>query len=220
MVRLRWVPDVTSKAHTNLATRLDKRAELIRERRYNTLSVANDPKVAYPTDGVATDIESAASEIGDDSTVVSSNGDNVAMSDESKLSSPSMPQRDNGGLSRMLYERSPVRGLGEGPLPPPLQPPPSAAPVPETDWPLQPPPSAAPVPETDWTRNGGQPRRSVSVGSLRARSTIPSNSKVIDAEQLFASNAASNGHNDDDGDDGDDSDGPPLDAESDDGVVG
>ena len=55
------------QANHNSASRLDKRAELIRERRYNALPVANDPKVAYPKEGAASLSESGANENEDDS---------------------------------------------------------------------------------------------------------------------------------------------------------
>ena len=67
------------QANSLLATRLDKRAELIRERRYNTLPVANDPKVVSPSDRVGSIADSGQREMEDGRSLASYNADNSSM---------------------------------------------------------------------------------------------------------------------------------------------
>ncbi len=76
---LRW------QANSLLATRLDKRAELIRERRYNALPGANDPKVVYPSDGVGSMASSGQGEMKDGRSLASNNADDLPMYEGMKL---------------------------------------------------------------------------------------------------------------------------------------
>lgn len=86
-----------------LATRLDKRAELIRQRRYNALPVANDPKVVTPSDTPVGDL--AKSETKDSKRSLSPN----KADDNTSLNAATPLQTKPSRLS-LLTHRSSSRG--------------------------------------------------------------------------------------------------------------
>ena len=73
-----------------LETRLDKRAELIKERRYGGLIVANDPKIAYSSEP-SVDVTAAESDKSKESETIRSVGSPVLSGGES-IHSPSKPE--------------------------------------------------------------------------------------------------------------------------------
>ena len=92
--------------HSHLATRLDKRAELIRQRRYNALPVANDPKVVTPSDApVGGVFDLAKSETKDSKRSLSPN-----QGDDNKSLNAATPLQTKPSRLSLLTHRSSSRG--------------------------------------------------------------------------------------------------------------
>jgi hypothetical protein len=89
------------------ATRLDKRAELIRQRRYGALDVANDPKVLSPSEealpGTAT-VTTVDPDISDAATLVETN------SSDGGVSVPSLNREASGEDKRRIFLGKSSRG--------------------------------------------------------------------------------------------------------------
>ncbi|KAK5360276.1 hypothetical protein LTS13_010366 [Exophiala xenobiotica] len=89
------------------ATRLDKRAELIRQRRYGALDVANDPKVLSPSEealpGTAT-VATVDPDISDAATLVETN------SSDGGVSVPSLNREASGEDKRRIFLGKSSRG--------------------------------------------------------------------------------------------------------------
>ena len=146
------------------ATRLDKRAELIRERRYNALPVAQDPKVAYPSDGMPLEPDSATKDtFEDDTTLAPTSGAN----------SPIAEKRNSASLDR---EKSPRRA-------PTIQ-----KPKPREDETALKPrdnPTRSSDPALDKAAiREAAIRRRITLGDLRAKSHAAANTAVVDATNL------------------------------------